>query len=88
MFFAVDNTDFAEDTADGKDTTRGTITVVYQKDNATGEVWSALGREKAAALHVYSTHSQVQTMLGDFPDLAKQCGFNNTRRLIGKSSQH
>ena len=38
VFFAVDNTDFAKDTADGKGTTHGTITVVYQKDNATGEV--------------------------------------------------
>ena len=38
VFFAVDNTDFAEDTADGKGTTHGTITVTYQKDNATGEV--------------------------------------------------
>ena len=38
VFFAVDNIDFAEDTADGKRTTHGTITVVYQKDYATGEV--------------------------------------------------
>ena len=37
VFFAVDNTDFAEDTADGKGTLHGTITVVYQKDNAPGE---------------------------------------------------
>jgi len=34
----VDNTDFAEYTADGKGNTRGTITVVYQKENAPGEV--------------------------------------------------
>jgi len=34
VFFAVDNTDFA----DGKDTTHGIITVVYQKKNAPGEV--------------------------------------------------
>lgn len=37
VFFAVDNTDFAEDTADGKGTTHGTVTAVYQKANATGE---------------------------------------------------
>ena len=37
VFFAVDNIDFAEDTADGKGTTHGTITVVYQ-DYATSEV--------------------------------------------------
>ena len=35
--FAVDNTDFAEDTADGKGTTHGTITAVYQKADAPGE---------------------------------------------------
>jgi len=38
VFFAVDNTDFVEETADGKGTTHGTITVVYQKKNAPGEV--------------------------------------------------
>ena len=37
VFFAIDNTDFAEDTADGKGTTHGTLTAVYQKANATGE---------------------------------------------------
>lgn len=31
VFFAVDNTDLSEDTADGKETTHGTITAVYQK---------------------------------------------------------
>lgn len=30
-FFMADNADFAEDTADGKGTTQGTITAVYQK---------------------------------------------------------
>lgn len=37
VFFAVDNTDFAEDTADGKGTTHGTITAVYQKADVAGE---------------------------------------------------
>ena len=37
VFFAVHNTDFAEDTADGKCTTHGTITAVYQKADAPGE---------------------------------------------------
>ena len=32
VFFAVDNIDFAEDTADGKRTTHGTITAVYQEN--------------------------------------------------------
>jgi len=38
VFIVVDNTDFAEDTADDKGNTHGTITVVYQKENAPGEV--------------------------------------------------
>ena len=37
VFFAIDNTDFAEDTVDGKGTTHGTITAVYQKASALGE---------------------------------------------------
>ena len=37
VFFAADNTDFAEDAADGKGTTHGTIVAVYQKADAAGE---------------------------------------------------
>ena len=37
VFFAVDNTDFAEDTVDGKGTTHGTITAVYQKADVPAE---------------------------------------------------
>ena len=37
VFFAADNTDFAEDTADGKGTTHGTVTAVYQKADVPGE---------------------------------------------------
>lgn len=37
VFFAVDNTDFSEDTVDGKGTTHGTITAVYQKADVHGE---------------------------------------------------
>ena len=37
MFFAANNTDFAEDTADGKGTTHGTVTAIYQKADAPGE---------------------------------------------------
>ena len=37
MFFASDNTDFAEDTADGKGITHGTVTAIYQKADAPGE---------------------------------------------------
>ena len=37
MFFASDNTDFAEDTADGKGTTHETVIAIYQKADAPGE---------------------------------------------------
>ena len=37
MFFTSDNTDFAEDTANGKGTTHGTVTTIYQKADAPGE---------------------------------------------------
>ena len=37
IFFASDNTDFAEDTADGKGTTHGTVTAIYEKADAPGE---------------------------------------------------
>src|SRR6218665_2234886 len=37
VFFAIDNTDFSEGTADGKGTTHGTITAVYQKTDVPGE---------------------------------------------------
>jgi len=36
-----------------------------------GPIWRALGRERQQH-YMYSTHSQVQTMMGDFLDLAKQ----------------
>ena len=44
-----------------------------------GPIWSALGREKAAALGLRVFHAFTgQTVLGDFLDLAKQSGFNST----------
>ena len=36
VFFAIDNSDFAEYTPDGKGTTHRTITAVYQKASASG----------------------------------------------------
>ena len=48
VFFAVDN--FAEDTADGKGTTHGTITAVYQKADAPGE-------SPASPLHITEANS-------------------------------
>ena len=38
FFFAADNTDFAEDTADGKGTTHGAVIAVYQKAGVPGEL--------------------------------------------------
>ncbi len=38
ILFASDNTDFAEDTADGRGTTHGTVTAVYQKADVHGEL--------------------------------------------------
>ena len=44
-----------------------------------GPIWSALGREKAAALGLRVFHAFTgKTVLGDFLDLAKQSGFNST----------
>lgn len=40
VFFASDNTDFAEDTADGKGTTHGIVTAIYQKADAPGDTKS------------------------------------------------
>lgn len=37
IFFAADNSDYDEDTPDGKNTLHGTIIVVYQKADATGD---------------------------------------------------
>jgi len=37
VFFAADNTDFAEDTADGKGTAHGMVTAIYQRADAPGE---------------------------------------------------
>lgn len=37
VFFAIHNTDFSEETVDGRRTTHGTIAAVYEKANAPGE---------------------------------------------------
>lgn len=54
VFFAADNADFAEDTPDGKGTTHGTITAVYQKADAPGEPISS-------PLHITDAHSRSVT---------------------------
>ena len=61
VFFAIDNTDFAEDTADGKGTTHGTITAVYQKANATGEyIAPSLELSEAKNLMVLPYHVPIK----------------------------
>jgi len=37
VFFAVDNADFSEDTADRKETAHGTVTAVYKRAEVPGE---------------------------------------------------
>ena len=62
MFFASDNTDFAEDTADGKGTTHGTVTAIYQKADAPGEPITPLlriGDTKSKSLLVTPYHTAM-----------------------------
>ncbi len=60
VFFAVHNTDFTEDTADGKCTTHGTITAIYQKAEAPGEsLCSPLHINDAQSLTVSSYHTAI-----------------------------
>ena len=54
VFFAADNTDFSEDTPDGKGTTHGTIVAVYQKQDAPGD---------AVAPPLVIKESTIQTVL-------------------------
>ena len=63
MFFASDNTDFAEDTAGGKGTTHGTVTAIYQKADAPGEPITPLsqriGDTKSKSLLVTPYHTAM-----------------------------
>ncbi len=62
VFFAIDNTDFAEDTVDGKSTTHGTITAVYQKASAPGEpITPNLQISEAQNLSVLPYHVPMKT---------------------------
>ena len=73
VFFAVDNTDFAEDTADGKGTTHGTITAVYQKANAPGEVIApSLELREAKNLSVAPYHVSIKPCSKPKPGLVKR----------------
>ena len=61
VFFAIDNTDFSEDTVDGKGTTHGTITAVYQKADAPGEqVALNLDLNAAKSLSVHPYHVPIE----------------------------
>ena len=63
MFFASDNTDFAEDTADGKGITHGRVTAIYQKADAPGEPITPLslriGDTKSKSLLVTPYHTAM-----------------------------
>ena len=61
IFFAIDNTDFAEDTLDNKGTTHGTITAVYQKADAPGEpIAPVLELSDAQNLSVLPYHIPIE----------------------------
>ena len=73
VFSAVDNTDFAEDTADGKGTIHGTITAVYQKGNVLGEVIAPrLELSVAKHLSVAPYHVPIKPCSKPKPGLAKR----------------
>ena len=62
MFFASDNTVFAEDTADGKGTTHGTVTAIYQKADEPGEPITPplrIGDTKSKSLLVTPYHTAI-----------------------------
>ena len=62
VFFAIDNTDFAENTVDGKGTTHGTITAVYQKADAPGEpITPNLKLSDAQNLSVLPYHVPIES---------------------------
>ena len=58
--FGFDNTDFAEDTPNGKDTTHGTIIVVFQKADGAGEtIAPPLQITEATNLTVTPHHTEI-----------------------------
>ena len=62
VFFASDNTDFAKDIADGKGTTHGTVTAIYQKADAPGEPITPplrIGDTKSKSLLVTPYHTAM-----------------------------
>ena len=62
VFFASDNTDFVEDTVDGRGTTHGTVTPIYQKADALGEPITPplhIGDTKSKSLLVTPYHTAM-----------------------------
>ena len=62
VFFASDNTDFAEETADAKGTTHGIVTAIYQKADAPGEPITPplrIGDTKSKSLLVTPYHTAI-----------------------------
>lgn len=86
VFFAVDNTDFSEDTADGKGTTHGTITAVYQKAEVHGEpVAPPLKIGDAQSLTVTPYHVDMLHCDKPKPELAKRTNHFVTSKGISGS---
>jgi len=76
----IEHRDFAEDTADGKGNTHGTITVVYQKENAPGEVVASnLEVSEAKNLTVTPYNVPIKPCSKPKPQVAKRTHDNNDR---------
>ena len=88
VFFAIDNTDFSEDTADGKGTTHGTITAVYQKAEVPGEqVAPPLKIGYAQSLSITPYHVDMLHCDKPKPQLAKRTDPFVTSKGISGSYQ-
>ena len=63
VFFASDNRDIAEDTADDKGTTHGAVTAIYKKSDAPGEPITPplrIGDTKSKSLLVTPYHTAIE----------------------------
>ncbi|KAK3886490.1 hypothetical protein Pcinc_009360 [Petrolisthes cinctipes] len=85
VFFAVDKTDFSEDTAVWKGTTHWTITVVYQKAEVPGEpVAPPLKIGDAQSLSTIPYHADMLHCDKPKPQLAKRTHhFVTSKRISG-----
>ena len=88
VFFAIDNTDFSEDIADGKGTTHGTITAVYQKTDVPGKaVAPPLMNGDAHSLSITPYHVHMLQCDKPKPQLAKRTDRFVTSKKISGSYQ-